>query len=233
MFFRTTLVPAILKRRYKRFLAEVTLEDGREITVYCPNTGSMRTCSTPGSRVYLSHSDKKGRKYPFTLEMVREQSSWVGVNTSLTNDIVAEAIVEGRIAELSSVDEIKREVKVSDGTRLDLLLKAGNVKTYVEVKNCSMAEGEVTMFPDAVTARGIKHLHELAALVKGGDSGIIFFLVQRMDAKIFRPAAHIDPLYAEMLARVHRQGVQILVYQAEVTPRSIEVTGSLPFAMAE
>ncbi len=228
MQFSSPLQAATLIKRYKRFLADVTTDEGQEITVHCPNTGSMRGCSTPGSRVMLSTSPNPKRKYPQTFEMIREGSTWIGVNTMLTNHIVAEAIVEGRIKELQGIDSITREVKTSKSSRLDLLLKKGEEKIYVEIKNCSLVEEGWAMFPDAVTARGTKHLHELANLVQQGHQGIIFFCVQRTDADRFRPAAHIDPLYAQTLAEVTKKGVQVLVYQAEVCPQSIHICKSLP-----
>ena len=231
MKFPEQLQEAELIRRYKRFLADVRLEDGTELTVHCPNSGSMKSCSEPGSRVCFSRSENPGRKYPHTLEMVRAGSVWVGVNTSLTNQIVVEALKNGTISELAGFDSLKREVKTSDSSRLDILLLRGEDKTYIEVKNCSLVEGGTAMFPDAVTARGTKHLNELARLVDLGHQGVILFLVQRADARQFAPAAAIDPLYAETLARVRDEGVMILAYKAEVTPEAIEVTGSLPVVL--
>ena len=228
MQFETPLQPATLIKRYKRFLADVTTADGREITVHCPNSGSMRGCSTPGSQVMLSTSPNPKRKYPQTLEMVREGDTWIGVNTMLTNKIVAEAILEGLIKELQDIDTLTREVTTSKSSRLDLLLERGDEKIYVEIKNCSLVEDGWAMFPDAVTARGTKHLNELASLVEQGHQGIIFFCIQRTDADRFRPAAHIDPLYAETLAEVSKKGVQILAYQAEILPESIIVQRSIP-----
>jgi sugar fermentation stimulation protein A len=228
MQFDSPLQSATLIKRYKRFLADVTTGEDKDITVHCPNTGSMRGCSTPGSKVMLSTSPNPKRKYPQTLEMVRDGNTWIGVNTMLTNKIVAEAILEGRIEELQGIDKLTREVTTSKSSRLDLLLERGDEKIYVEIKNCSLVEEGWAMFPDAVTARGTKHLNELAILVKAGHQGIIFFLIQRMDADRFRPAAHIDPLYAKTLAEVSKKGVKILAYQAEIGPESIIVQKSIP-----
>lgn len=150
-----------------------------------------------------------------------------------TNHLVAEAISEKRIAEFKNLDTIQAEIKTSKSTRLDFLLTKGSYKTYIEVKNCSLVEDGCAMFPDAVTARGTKHLHELAELVAQGNEGVIFFCVQRMDADRFRPAAQIDPLYAETLTRVHQQGVRILVYQAEVTAEEIRIIRPLPFSLSK
>lgn len=230
MIFPGTLIQATLVRRYKRFLADVVLDDGEKLTVYCPNTGSMRSCSAPGSRVCLSESTNPKRKYRYTLEMVRVGDSWVGVNTALTNTLVAEAIAEGKIAELQGVDSIIREVKISSRSRLDLLLHKKGRKIYVEIKNCSLVENGVAMFPDAVTERGRKHLDDLAGLVKLGHEGVIFYLVQRTDASCFQPATHIDPAYAETLKSVSKAGVQIMVYQAELSTCEIRVSKALPFS---
>lgn len=231
MKFTTPLQAAILIRRYKRFLADVKTEDGTEFTVHCPNSGSMRGCSTPGSKVLISRSANPKRKYPCTLEIIKEGTTWIGVNTMRTNHLVAEAIAKGRIAEFRNTDSIQTEIKTSKSTRLDLLLTRESSKIYIEVKNCSLVEDGYAMFPDAVTTRGTKHLHELADLVAQGHEGVIFFCVQRMDADRFRPAAHIDPLYAETLTRVHQQGVRILVYQAEVTAEEIRIVRALPFSL--
>lgn len=228
MFFNPPLTTATLIKRYKRFLVDVKLDDGSTLTVHCPNTGSMRSCSSPGSLVAISTSDNPNRKYPHTLEMVRADSAWVGVNTSRTNALVAEAIEECRIAEFQKVDSIRREVKVSAGSRLDLAVSHERLTTYVEVKNCSLVENGCAMFPDAVTARGTKHLHELIALVAAGEGGCIFFLVQRMDAHRFAPAVHIDPLYSETLREAVTKGVLLLAYQAEVSPEGIKVVRKLP-----
>ncbi len=228
MQFETPLQAATLIKRYKRFLADVTTDEGKEITVHCPNSGSMRGCSTPGSQVMLSTSPNPKRKYPQTLEMVKKDNTWIGVNTMLTNKIVAEAILEGRIQELQEIDTLKREVVTSKSSRLDLLLERGKEKIYVEIKNCSLVEDGWAMFPDAVTTRGTKHLNELAMLVEQGHQGVIFFCIQRTDADRFKPAVHIDPIYAETLAEVSKKGVQILAYQAEVLPESIIIKKSIP-----
>ena len=228
MIFETTLIKGKLIKRYKRFLADIKLPDGSKITVHCPNSGSMRACSEPGSPVCYSRSDNPKRKYPHTLEMVHNGKTWIGINTSRTNRIVAEAIENKQIKELNHFESIRREVKTSAESRLDLLLEGGGKRTYIEVKNCSLAENGRALFPDAVTARGTKHLRELARLVNLGHRGVIFFLVQRLDCNGFSPAAAIDSVYAATLAEVHLKGVELLAYQAEVTPVSIEIVRSLP-----
>lgn len=228
MRFEAKLQRATLIRRYKRFLADIALPNGEQLTIHCPNSGSMRTCSEPGSQVCFSTSDNPKRKYPQTLEMVHNGRTWIGVNTLRTNAIVAEALTLGLIAEIPKFDSMKKEVKTSEKSRLDLMLELGTQRTYIEIKNCSLVKDGCAMFPDAVTSRGTKHLNELAQLVGEGHQGIIFFLVQRSDGDYFKPAASIDPLYARTLSEVVRKGVRILVYQANVTPESIGVAHSLP-----
>ncbi len=228
MRFPINLEHATLLRRYKRFLADVRLPDGNMLTIHCANSGSMRSCSESGSPVCFSTSNNPKRKYPQTLEMVWNGETWIGVNTSRTNSIVAEALADGIIQELVNFDTLQREVNTSQGSRLDILLKTGEKKTYVEVKNCSLVENGIALFPDAVTARGTKHLKELCRLVKQGHRGVIFFLVQRSDAERFSPAMNIDLLYAKTLSSVHALGVEILAYQAQVQPESIEIVRKLP-----
>jgi sugar fermentation stimulation protein A len=231
MIFSAPLKPGILLKRYKRFLADVRLDNGMQVTVHCPNSGSMLSCSRPESEVYLSRYLNSQRKYPFTLEMVREDATWIGINTALTNRLVEEGIKNGEIVELRNPGNIRREVKTSPASRLDMLVTKGIRKIFIEVKSCTLAVDRCAMFPDAVTSRGTRHLHELTELVAQGHEGIIFFLVQRMDADTFRPAVHIDPLYAKTLLDVLHQGVQMLVYQAEVLPERIRIIRPLPFSI--
>ena len=228
MQFDQKLKPGVLLRRYKRFLADIRLENNRTVTAHCPNSGSMRGCSDPGSPVLLSRSENRRRKYAHTLEMVQAGTVWVGVNTGLTNRLVREALENGVIKEFGRLDAITQEVKTSANTRLDFLLEQQGTKIFLEVKNCSLAENRVAMFPDAVTARGTKHLQELAALKQQGCRAAVLFCVQRGDAECFMPAAHIDPLYAESLAKAAAEGVMVLAYQAEVGPGEIRVAGKLP-----
>jgi sugar fermentation stimulation protein A len=207
------------------------MEDGEIITVHCPNTGTMLSCSAPDSLVCLSRSDNPKRKYPYTLEMVKVKSTWVGVNTARTNNLVVEGLEKGYITEFQDIATIKTEVKTSDHTRLDLQVIHGNISTYIEIKNCSLAVDRCAMFPDAVTTRGTRHLHELIRLTSEGRRACIFFLVQRMDADRFFPASHIDLIYGEALLKAADAGVMILVYQAEVSPFGINIVRSLPYSL--
>ncbi len=228
----TNLFHARLKKRYKRFLVDVYLDNGTELTAHCPNTGSMRGCLAAGNPVLLSYSDNPGRKYPYTLEMIQVNQYWVGVNTGRTNYLVREALENGIVSDLGLIDQIRQEVKVSENSRLDFLLNIGEEKLYMEAKNCTLVEDGKAMFPDAVTSRGTKHLHELAQLVSSGNKAAVFFCVQRMDCGVFSPAAHIDPLYSQTLSEVHNLGVKILAYQAHVSPEEIKLTHALPIQLA-
>ena len=232
MQFNQELAPGILLRRYKRFLADIVLPDKTALTVHCPNSGSMLGCSTPGSPVMISRSANPARKYPHTLEMVRSGNVWVGVNTSLTNKLVREALENGVVQELDRPDAIVQEIKTSPATRLDFLLERGAARIYMEVKNCSLAEERVAMFPDARTIRGTKHLHELVDLKKQGYMAAVFFCIQREDADCFMPAHHIDPVYAEMLGNAARAGVMVLAYRADVSPAAITITKRLPVKLS-
>lgn len=222
---------ATLIKRYKRFLADVTLADGGSMTVHCPNSGSMLGCSTPGSPVVISRSDNPKRKYAWSLEMVREQGVWIGIHTGRTNHLVHEALQQGIINDFGAITRITPEVRVSPGSRLDFLIEGNHGTTYLEVKNCSLAEQGIAYFPDAVTSRGTKHLHDLVQLAGAGFGAAILFCVQRSDAAVCKPAARIDPVYAETVAWAASQGVRILAYQAEVTPKEIVIRRPLPFSI--
>ncbi len=222
-----------LIKRYKRFLADISLESGETLTVHCPNSGSMRGCSDPGSPVVISKSDNPKRKYAWTLEMVQKEGIWIGVNTSLTNKLVHEALKNGVIMDFGNILSIRPEIKVSAGSRLDFLLETEHGRTYLEVKNCSMAQNNIALFPDAVTVRGTKHLHELDRLRQEGFNTAVLFCVQRADAGSFTPAKAIDPVYARTLMEVHARGVGAFAYQAEVKPDEIRITTRLPVFTGE
>jgi sugar fermentation stimulation protein A len=230
MIFSLPLIPGTLIKRYKRFLADIELEDGTIITAHCPNTGSMLSCNTPGSRVMLSYHDNPKRKYPYSWEMVKVNSDWVGINTIIPNKLVAESIANGLIPELTGYDKIIKEKKVSMHCRLDLMLESENELCYVEIKNVSLVQNGVAMFPDAVTKRGAKHLQELITLKEHGNRAVIFFLIQRQDGESFKPADHIDPEYGKMLRNAFSKGVEILPYRAIVNPEEIRIDKKLDFS---
>jgi sugar fermentation stimulation protein A len=215
------LIQGKLIKRYKRFLADVELSDGSIVTAHCPNSGSMRGCADPGVPVWISKSDNPKRKLKFTWEVLRTKDSYIGINTMVPNRLVKQSIEAGLVEELSQYTKVRSEVKTSDHTRLDLMLEdeSGN-RCYVEIKNCTLVEKGVAMFPDAVTTRGQKHLEELVMLKEQGHEAVIFYLIQRMDAECFTPAAAIDPVYAEKLAWAVARGVRIITRDAVLDPDS-------------
>ncbi len=229
--FDAPLQPARFLRRYKRFLADVELEDGRVITVHCPNSGSMKSCMGEGWPARLSHSSNPSRKYPHTLEMLHNGTCWIGINTHRTNGVVAQAIAMGQIPALAGYETLRREVTYGRGSRIDLLLEGTGGRCYVEVKSVTLLEGREYQFPDAVTVRGQKHLRELASMVREGHRAVLFYLIQRSDGELFRPACAIDPAYGAAVQEVARQGVEFLAYGAKVTPEGIGVERVVPMEL--
>jgi sugar fermentation stimulation protein A len=221
MRFSSELIPGTLLERYKRFLADVRLAGGEIVTAHCTNTGSMMGCKEPGSAVYLSLSTNLSRKLPYTWELIQASGTWVGINTLHPNRLVAEAVMKGAICELDSYPAIRREVVTRRGTRLDLCLEGGDCRCYVEVKNVTLKIGGAAAFPDAVSERATRHLKELIRLKRRGYRAAVFFVVQRNDCEIFRPADEIDPEYGRWLRRAVRAGVEALPYRAQVTPQEI------------
>lgn len=218
------LYPATLLRRYKRFLADVRLADGRELTLHCPNTGSMRHCVVPESRCWYSESASQNRKYPQTLEVVTAPGGyWAGINTARTNHLVAEALAAGRIAPLRGYAQGRAEVAYgSEQSRIDFLLNHNAQDPrdcYVEVKNVTLREEDgAGYFPDAVSARGAKHLRELIAMVEQGQRALLLFCVQHTGIAEVRPADHIDKLYGVSLRAAQAAGVELLAYGVKLIP---------------
>ena len=214
MRFHAPLIPATLIKRYKRFLADVTLADGQVVTAHVANSGAMLGTAEPGMEVWLSPAANPARKLKYSWELVRVDGHLVGVNTAYPNVIAAEAIAAGQIAPLRGYERIRREVRYGDeNSRIDLLLEADNrPPCYVEVKNVHLKRGDVAEFPDAVTVRGAKHLRELRAMVKQGARAVMLYLVQREDCRAFRPAADIDPAYAAGLWAAIEDGVEAICY---------------------
>ncbi len=176
----------------------------------------------------LSFHDRPERKLKYTWEMIQVNGHWVGINTTLSSNLVIEAIRAGEIKELRGYQEIQPEVRVGMNSRLDMLLSGAAGRCFIEVKNVTLVEGETARFPDAVTLRGQKHLKELIVLVKRGERAVIFFVIQRQDASNFAPADDIDPDYGRLLRKAFAAGVEVLAYQASVLPEEIRITHSLP-----
>jgi sugar fermentation stimulation protein A len=229
MKFARPLIEGRLIRRYKRFLADVELADGKVITVHSPNTGSMKGCSTPGSRVWLQDSENGKRKYRHGWEIVEaEPGVLVGINTGLANGLVRDGIESGLIGELSGYSRIRQEVRYGqENSRIDLLLEREAGLAYVEVKSVTLVEQGVAYFPDAVSVRGAKHLRELAVMVREGHRAVIFYCVQRGYGVEVRPADAIDPEYGRALRQALAAGVEAVAYAADVHPAGIELQRSL------
>lgn len=234
MKFETPLISGKLIKRYKRFLADVELDDGSIITAHCANSGSMLSLNVPGSRVWLTPNDNPKRKLKFTWEIIEiateNESAMVGINTQHPNAIVAEAISNSEIPELVGYKTLKREVKYGQNSRIDILLQsAGKPDCYVEVKNVTMKRdpdpSSPAEFPDSVTKRGAKHLVELANMVNDGNRAVMFYLIQRTDCKSFTLAGDIDPVYAEEFAKARKAGVEVICYGCNISPLEISISG--------
>lgn len=219
-----------LIKRYKRFMADISLPDGSELTLHCPNTGSMKNCAEPGSAVWFSDSGNPKRKYRLTWELVAVGNGAIaGINTGRANGLVKEAIAAGLIPELDGYEHIRTEVKYgAENSRIDLLLERVGQQCYVEVKSLTLGEGEIGYFPDAVTERGRKHLRELETMVEQGHRAVLFFCVQHNGVKVARPADHIDPKYGAALRQAHQNGVEVMAWQCDLSAAEITIARALP-----
>lgn len=215
MKFEQPLITATLLRRYKRFLADVELNDGTEITVHCPNTGSMRNCIVENSPCWLLDSNNPKRKYRYSLERVTTPSGAIaGINSARANVLVVEGIENGVIHELQGYSELKTEQRYGEeNSRIDVLLSGDGKHCYVEVKSVTLEEepGE-GFFPDAVSTRGQKHLRELIAMREAGHRAVLFFCVQHSGVQSVSAAEHIDKKYAELFQQAREFGVEVLAY---------------------
>ncbi len=226
------LIPGQLVKRYKRFLADVQLANGEIVTAHCPNSGSMKACSEPGQPVYISFHDNPKRKLKYTWELIQMPTSLVGVNTQVPNRLVYHSILKEMVSELTGYDTVKREVKAGKHSRLDLMLSGeGRRLCYVEVKNCTLVDDGVALFPDAVTTRGRKHLVELQSLVDQGCRCGMFYLIQRTDAQVFKPADHIDPAYGQALRQAVQKGVEVMAYDVYIDQEQIVLNNKVPYVL--
>lgn len=230
MFFSAPLVSGKLVRRYKRFLADVILDDGSKITASVPNTGSMLGLAEPGMRVWLSQSDSPTRKYPHRLEMVEAQNTLVGINTSLPNQIGEEAIRGGLISSLCCYDTVLREQRYHENSRIDLLLCGQTGRNaYIEIKNVHyMRKPGLAEFPDTVTARGTKHLAALSHIVQTGHRGIMLFIIQRNDCDRLAICNDLDPFYGQQFILARQNGVEAYAVRCKISTDGIKAEKSVP-----
>lgn len=233
MEFPSPLVPGRLEKRYKRFLADVTLESGKTVTVHCPNPGSMMGLAEPGTTVWLSHSEDPKRKLPWGLELVDAGTSLVGVNTNRANAIVEEALKAWILPGLTGYASRRHEVRYGQKSRVDFLMTSDiGPDCYLEVKSVTLKRDSAVPgtgeFPDAVTARGARHLEELSAMVAAGHRAVLLYLVQRSDCARVALARDIDPGYGAAFDRALAAGVEVTACTCEITPEGIRPTGPLP-----
>ena len=225
MLLPQPLVRGRLVQRYKRFFADLVLDDGREITAHCPNPGAMLGGNLPGQGAWVSWSDDPKRKLPWTLQLVEADGGLVGVNTMLPNRLVAEALAAGAIPELAGYAAVRPEVRYAEASRVDFLLThPDRAPCWLEVKNVHLSRTPgLAEFPDCVAARSTRHLADLAAQVAAGDRAVALFVVQREDCQAFSACADLDPAFATGLSAAARAGVEVLVYACEVSCQGVYV----------
>lgn len=230
MKFPTSLQRATLIERYKRFLADVILEDGSKVTAHCANPGSMLGLKAPGSTVWVSTSNNPKRKLKYDLQLIKADGTLVAINTNNPNKLAEEAILDGTIHELANYSSLRREVKYGINSRIDILLSDNQrPDCYVEVKNAHLSrKSGLIEFPDSVTARGAKHLRELGDMVDAGHRAVMIYLVQRADGHKFTFADDLDPAYAAAFITAQKRGVEAFAYQCAITTDEITVTTPLP-----
>ncbi len=232
MRFQTPLVPAVLIRRYKRFLADARLEDGHEITAHCANPGSMMGLAEPGSRIWLEPNDDPRKKLKYGWRLVEhENGHFTGVDTSVPNRALKAALLARALPELADYPLVRPEVKYGEKSRIDFLLSgADKPDLYIEVKSVTLSRRPgLAEFPDSVTARGAKHLAELQAMTAQGHRAMMFYLVQRTDAEIVTLAHDIDPTYAAAFDTAQAAGVEVLAHGCTISPDGIDIGPQLPF----
>lgn len=232
--FPTPLIEGKLLKRYKRFLSDIELPNGEVVVAHCPNTGSMKRCQQEDARVWLSKSDNPKRKLAYTWELVEVDEQYLAcINTGYPNKLVGEAIANGVVTELVGYAEQKAEVKYGEKSRIDWLLTGDDGrKCYVEVKNVTLLEEDgLGYFPDAVTDRGRKHLHELANMVEEGHRAVMLFCVSHTGINSVTPATHIDKKYAQAFIEVVEKGVEVLAYKVAITAEGMKVVSPVPVIM--
>ena len=233
MYFENKLVSGQLIKRYKRFFVDVKI-NSKIITAHCPNTGSMYGLLKKNNKVWLTESNNPNRKLKYTLQIIKEKNSKVGVNTHLTNKIVYHALENNLIDEFNKKIKIKPESKFGTNTRFDFLITKNNTKTFIEVKNVTLSRTKgVAEFPDAVTARGLKHIKELIKAANKGYKIYILYLIQRDDCKFFKIAEDIDPEYSNSLSKAVKKKLNVLCYDCKFSPKGIKLNRKVKFKINE
>ncbi len=229
MTSKNTFISGILIKRYKRFFADVQLDNGT-VTAHCPNTGSMMGLLDTGNKVLLSESNNEKRKLKYTLEVIKLKKYHVGVNTHRTNRIVEKALNDNVLNFLKNIKEIKREVKYGENSKVDFVVITSTEEVYIEVKNVTLSRNKkIAEFPDAVTARGSKHLIELSRLKKKGIRAIMLYIIQRDDIDNFKIASDIDPIYAKNLKKAIKSGVEVFCYDCKFNKNDILINNKKKF----
>jgi sugar fermentation stimulation protein A len=230
--FDPPLIPAVLLRRYKRFLADVQFADGTEAVAHVPNSGAMLGVSTPGSTVWLSRA-KPGRKLDYSLHFIETAGGWAGVDTMIPNRLVKAALLAKRLVPFAAYETVRAEVPYAEASRVDFVLsREGAPPLYLEVKNCHLSRGAgLAEFPDCKAARSARHMDDLAAVVAQGAAAAVLFVVQRSDCNRFAPAADLDPAFAMAARRAHAAGVAFHAFACAMDPEGIAFTEALPVTL--
>ena len=229
MNFEDKLISGQFVKRYKRFFVDVKI-DGKIITAHCPNTGSMYGLLKKNNKVWLTKSNNPNRKLKYTLQIIQDKKTKVGVNTHLTNKIVLEALQNNLIKEFDKTIEIKPETKFGNNTRFDFLVTENNLKSFIEVKNVTLSRKKgVAEFPDAITSRGLKHIRELIKANEKGYKIYILYLIQRNDCKSFKIADDIDPEYSDSLSKAVKKNLNVLCFDCKFSPKGIILNQKVKF----
>ena len=231
MNFENKLISGIFIKRYKRFFVDVQIEN-KLVTAHCPNTGSMLGLLNEGNKVWLTKSDNPNRKLKYTLQIIEDNKSKVGVNTHLTNKIVLNALENNLIKEFNKDIKIKPEVRFGESTRFDFLISKKNYKAFIEVKNVTLKrKPKIAEFPDAITSRGAKHINELIKASKKGYKIYIAFIIQREDCDQLSIASDIDPEYSQILSKAIRNKLKVLCYDCKFSTKGIKLNKKIKFRL--
>ena len=229
MIFENKLITGQLIKRYKRFFVDVEI-NGNIITAHCPNTGSMYGLLKKGNKVWLTRSNNPNRKLQYTLQIIQDKKSKVGVNTHLTNKIVKHALENNLIKEFDKNIKIKPETKFGSNTRFDFFIEKNKLKAFIEVKNVTLSRKKgLAEFPDAITSRGLKHIKELIKASKKGYKIYILYLIQRNDCKVFKIAEDIDPEYSHSLSKAVKNKLNVLCFDCKFSPKGIKLNRKVKF----